>query len=94
LTACGITNNDSQFIAAVSEQLFDQFTPGGNPNKNSLCNRQAKVTYQGNSITVTITDRCVACAPNDLDFTITAFKALGADPATGRINGVTWEFIN
>jgi expansin (peptidoglycan-binding protein) len=94
LTACGVTNTDNQFIAAVSEILFDGF-PGAtaNPNNNPVCNKQAEVTYQGKTITVTITDRCTACKPGDLDFTPTAFAAL-ADIGIGRISGIEWHFIN
>ncbi|KAJ4486238.1 RlpA-like double-psi beta-barrel-protein domain-containing protein-containing protein [Lentinula aciculospora] len=92
LGACGITNNDSQFIAAVSEKLFDIY-PGYddvNPNSNPVCNRQISLTYQSTTITVTVTDRCTACAETDLDLSPSAFSAL-ADQSLGRIN-MSWHW--
>lgn len=91
LGSCGITNKDTDFIAAVSHILYDSFPDGGNPNNNPVCNRKATATYQGKSVTVTITDRCVGCAEFDLDFSPSAFSQL-ADQSVGRIHGMTWHF--
>ncbi|KAF9242865.1 hypothetical protein BU15DRAFT_60158 [Melanogaster broomeanus] len=70
LGACGITNNDSQYIAAASELLFDSYPgyDGVNPNDNPLCNKMVTASYGGKSVQVAITDRCTACAITDLDF--------------------------
>jgi len=94
LGACGIVNKDTDFIAAVSEDFFDTFPGynGANPNNNGLCGRKVSVNYQGKTITVSLTDRCTGCAYSSLDFSPSAFKAL-ADPAIGRIHGLTWHFI-
>ncbi|KIJ40170.1 hypothetical protein M422DRAFT_230335 [Sphaerobolus stellatus SS14] len=94
LTACGVTNTNTEYIAAVSELLFDTYPGynGANPNNNPICGKQAQVTYEGKTITVTITDRCTACAMYDLDFTPTAFQNL-ADLGAGRISGISWHFI-
>lgn len=94
LGACGIVNKDTDFIAAVSQDFFDTFPgyTGGNPNKNGLCGRKVSVQYQGKTITVSLTDRCTGCAYSALDFSPAAFNAL-ADPAIGRIHGLTWHFI-
>ncbi|KAI0092386.1 hypothetical protein BDY19DRAFT_930025 [Irpex rosettiformis] len=46
------------------------------------------VTYQGRSITATVTDRCVECALHDIDLSITAFTDLAPNPP-GRIQ-VSW----
>ncbi|KAG9080435.1 hypothetical protein FRC06_006588 [Ceratobasidium sp. 370] len=93
LGACGITNNDSQFIAAVSHLLFDGFNgyTGGNPNKNPICNKKVTAHYQGKSVSVIITDRCVGCEEFDLDFSPAAFDQL-ADQSLGRLKGMTWSF--
>jgi hypothetical protein len=93
LGACGITNNDGQFIAAASHLLFDNFPgyTGGNPNANPMCGRQVTAHYQGKSVTVTLTDRCEGCAVGDLDFSPAAFNQL-ADPSAGRISGMTWTW--
>jgi len=95
LGACGITNHDTDFIAAASMLLFDNYPnyTGGNPNNNPLCGRKVKANYQGKSVTVTITDRCVGCAVTDLDFSPSAFDQL-ADPAIGRLHGVTWDWVD
>ncbi|KAF5374239.1 hypothetical protein D9758_004725 [Tetrapyrgos nigripes] len=91
LGACGITNTDADHIAAVSHLLFDQYPGynGGNPNSNPVCGKKIKATYKGKSTTVTVTDRCEACAMTDLDFSPAAFKDL-ADPSLGRLSGMTW----
>jgi len=94
LGACGITNSDTDHIIAVSELLFDTY-PGAtaNPNLNPICNRKIKASYQGKSVTVTVTDRCTACAYTDLDFSPSAFDIL-ADESLGRLSGMTWEWAD
>jgi expansin (peptidoglycan-binding protein) len=91
LGACGITNKDTDYIAAASHQLFDSFPNylGGNPNKNPMCGKKVIATYKGKSVTVTLTDRCGGCALTDLDFSPSAFNQL-ADFSVGRISGMTW----
>ncbi|TFK57202.1 hypothetical protein OE88DRAFT_1619136 [Heliocybe sulcata] len=91
LGACGITNTDTDYIAAVSHLLFDTFPEynGVNPNSNPVCNKKVTATYQGKQVTVAITDRCTGCALTDLDFSPSAFDQL-ADPSVGRISGMTW----
>lgn len=93
LGACGITNNDSQHICAVSHLLFDTFPGynGGNPNNNPICGRFVTAHYGGNSVKLEITDRCTGCKITDLDMAPSAFNLL-ADPAIGRISGMTWTW--
>jgi len=90
LGACGITNNDSQYIAAASELLFDTYPgyDGVNPNTNPLCGKMVTASYGGKSVQVSITDRCTACAITDLDFSPSAFQSL-ADESLGRIS-ISW----
>lgn len=91
LGACGITNHDTDYIAAVSHLLFDAF-PGYddvNPNANPICNRKVQISYQGKSVSVSITDRCEACALTDLDLSVSAFKQI-ADPSVGRLSDIQW----
>jgi len=93
LGACGITNKDTDMIAAVSHLLYDTY-PGynyaaGNPNNNPICGKKVTATYKGKSVTVAVTDRCQGCAITDLDFAPSAFNKI-ADPALGRISGMTW----
>jgi hypothetical protein len=98
LGACGITNVDTDYIAAASYLLFDTY-PGynydggsGNPNNNPLCGKKATLTYQGKTVTVTITDRCAGCEIfGSLDLSPSAFDQI-CDPAVGRGHGMTWRF--
>jgi len=89
--ACGVTNNDSQYIAAVSHLLFDTYPgyDGVNPNNNPICNKVATVSYQGVTIQVSLTDRCEGCNYGDLDFSPAAFQAFAAQ-SVGRIDGISW----
>jgi Lytic transglycolase len=92
LGACGITNSDSDLIVAIGESLFDSGNPG-NPNNDVFCGHKIKATVAGGaSVTVTVTDRCVACGPDDLDFSPAAFDQL-ADPSAGRID-ITWQWVS
>jgi hypothetical protein len=93
LGACGITNNDGQLIAAVSHLLFDTYPgyDGANPNKNPVCGQKVIATYQGKSVEVAITDRCVGCEITDLDFSPTAFDMI-AKKSVGRISGMRWRW--
>ncbi|KAF8640794.1 hypothetical protein AX17_000443 [Amanita inopinata Kibby_2008] len=97
LGACGITNNDGDYIAAASHLLFDAFPgyAGGDPNSNPICGRKVHVTRmlkdQGKSVTVAITDRCEACALTDLDLSPTAFNHLD-DPSVGRF-AMEWFWL-
>lgn len=90
LGACGIVNVDTDYIVALSHSLFDQYTPNGNPNRNTLCGKKINAHYQGKTVQVTVTDRCEACAYNDLDFSPSAFKLI-ADQSLGRIK-ISWEW--
>jgi len=91
LGACGRFNSASDKIAAVSHTLFDQFTPGGNPNRNSLCGKRIQVTFGSRRVIVTMVDRCEGCGPNDIDLSPSAFARLDSLNA-GRIRG-SWKFI-
>lgn len=92
LGACGVTNNDQDYICAVSKLLFDTFpAPGGNPNLNEICGRKIHATYKGKTVTVTVTDRCEACAVHDLDFAPAAFDQIGSRDE-GRLHGMTWTW--
>lgn len=93
LGACGIVNQDTDFIAAIAHEFYDSYG-GGNPNPNNapICNKKVKATYQGNSVVVTLTDRCGGCVGEALDFSPSAFQQL-APLAVGRIHDVEWVFL-
>ncbi|KAM9902420.1 hypothetical protein OXX69_008333 [Metschnikowia pulcherrima] len=90
LGACGWTNTDTDYIAAIGHGLFDEYTPNGNPNRNTLCGKKIIAHYEGKSVEVTAVDRCEGCSPYDLDFSPAAFDQL-ADASLGRIQ-ITWSW--
>lgn len=91
LGACGVTNDDSQKIAALAIPDFDPSTPDGNPNHNTLCGKRATVCKDASTcVTVTVEDRCVGCKSGDIDLSPAAFQVLAPLDA-GRIK-VTWSF--
>lgn len=92
LGSCGDTDTDSDFIVAVSHDLYDSFPgyDGVNPNNNPVCGKKVHITYQGNSVDCTVVDRCTGCAMWDLDMTPTAFQQL-APLGAGRIQ-IEWDF--
>ena len=54
LGACGITNNDGDYIAAASHILYDSFPgyAGGNPNNNPVCGRSLTATCSSFTVSV------------------------------------------
>jgi len=92
LGACGITNTDSDLIAAISAQAFDNY-PGAtsNTDDNPICNMEVTAQFEGKEVTVAIVDLCPNCAgPTDLNFSPAAFEQL-ADLSLGRI-AITWAW--
>ncbi|KAL6304290.1 RlpA-like double-psi beta-barrel-protein domain-containing protein-containing protein, partial [Sparassis latifolia] len=94
LGACGITNTDANPIVAVSKLLFDTYPgyTGSDPNSNPVCNKQIAASYGGNTVTLTVTDRCEACAETSLDLAPSAFEVL-APLGSGRLTGMTWQWV-
>ena len=89
--ACGESSSETDSMVAISKDLFDQYTPNGNPNKNPLCG--ATVTIKGKDGAdhkATIWDRCVGCAEADLDMPQAFFNTV-TDHADGRAYGVSWS---
>ncbi|PVU93531.1 hypothetical protein BB561_003215 [Smittium simulii] len=90
LGSCGITNSDSEAVAAISAE---QYGGGANPNNSPVCGKCVLVNGPNNtSIKVKIVDKCPTCKSGDLDLSSSAFKALSPlDP--GRIS-ITWSFVS
>ncbi|QRV95559.1 hypothetical protein RhiJN_23577 [Ceratobasidium sp. AG-Ba] len=95
LGACGWWNSNTEWVAAISHELFDGWPgyAGGNPNNNPVCTtpHTADITYNGKTIRVGIVDRCEGCALWDVDLSPSAFQAL-APLSAGRLYGATWHF--
>ncbi|CEH17191.1 barwin-like endoglucanase [Ceraceosorus bombacis] len=87
LGACGWTNKDSDYIVAVSQDLYNTF---GLSNDSKVCGRKITAHRGSKSVTVTVSDACPGCAWGSLDFSPAAFKALGTEDE-GRIP-ITWTF--
>lgn len=90
LGSCGITSTDNDYIVAISHELYDKYTPNGNPNHNTLCGKKIKASYEGNTVEVTVVDRCEGCSYYDLDFSPSAFSDL-ASKGLGRID-INWDW--
>ncbi|KAF8522831.1 barwin-like endoglucanase [Gautieria morchelliformis] len=91
LGACGIINSPSDMMVAVSFEFFNSFGPQS--NGNPVCGRKIRATAPGgNSVTLTIEDKCAACSQFDLDMSPAAFDRL-ADESIGRLHGVTWHLL-
>lgn len=94
--ACGHESSESEKMVAISQTLFDQYTPNGNPNKNPLCGQTVSITgADGSSHEATIWDRCVGCAEADLDMPQSFFDVVTKDKdgkiADGRAYGMSWS---
>lgn len=79
--ACGGYYTSSDRIAALGAGSFDG---------KGVCGKTASITYNGKTVTATVTDRCEACKDGDIDVTTTVFQDL-APLSAGRVPGVTWE---
>ncbi|KAL2037083.1 hypothetical protein N7G274_010210 [Stereocaulon virgatum] len=91
LGACGVTSGDNDHIVSISHFVFDAVSTGSNPNANPLCGHKLRAVRDGNSIDLTVVDRCVGCKPTDIDVSPGAFKQL-ADSNLGRVV-VTWAWL-
>lgn len=91
-TACGSQHNDNEYIVAMNAAQFDPYTPNGNPNYNSLCNKKIRVKGPRGTVVVRIVDRCAGCPYGGLDFSPAVFKAIAGDLGAGAIQ-VTWKHL-
>lgn len=89
--ACGFVSHESEYIVAVSQAVWDPQMVDANPNNNPICGKKIRAYYDGKSVEATIVDKCMGCAPNDLDFAPVAFTQL-AHQDLGRIK-IAWEWI-
>jgi expansin (peptidoglycan-binding protein) len=89
--ACGTQiDASSQYLVAVSYQWWTT----ANPNNDPLCQGiSVQVTYQGNTITVPVEDKCPSCDSTHIDLSEPAFAEL-APTGLGNVDGITWQFVN
>jgi len=89
--ACGTQIDAStQYLVAVSYTWWTT----ANPNNDPLCQGiSVQVTYNGNTITVPVEDKCPSCDATHIDLSEPAFAEL-APLAEGNVGGITWQFVN
>jgi len=87
--ACGTQiNAATEMLVAVSYTYWTT----ANPNNDPLCSGvSVEVTYNGQTITVPVRDKCPSCAAGHIDLSLPAFRQL-ADPNLGNIP-LTWKFV-
>lgn len=87
LGACGVLSTISERVVALSHGVFDQYTPGGNPNEN-LCGRKITAFYEDKDVDVIVVDRLGGGGTYDISLSPLAFSQLAVQ-GKGRIR-VTW----
>jgi expansin (peptidoglycan-binding protein) len=89
--ACGTQIDAStQLLVAVSYTWWTT----ANPNVDPLCSGiSVQVSYDGNTITVPVVDKCPTCDATHIDLSEPAFAEL-APTGLGNVSGITWEFVN
>ncbi|KAF7767924.1 hypothetical protein Agabi119p4_7167 [Agaricus bisporus var. burnettii] len=85
---CGKWNKDSDYIVAISKDLYDN-------NKASNCDQYVEITNTDNGRTIhaLTRDSCPSCGYYDLDLSPDAFKAL-APLDQGVMKKMKWHFMN
>ena len=63
LGACGVTSSDTDHIVSISHFTFDGVSKDSNPNANPLCGHKLRAVRNGNSIDLTVVDRCQPFQP-------------------------------
>jgi Ricin-type beta-trefoil lectin domain/Lytic transglycolase len=91
LDACGASIDASaQYLVAVSHRWWT----AANPNDDPICRGiSVRVTYNGNSITVPVEDKCPSCDADHIDLSQPAFAKL-APLGVGIVDGITWKFVD
>lgn len=84
-------HGDDELVLALNAPQFDPYTPGGNPNHNTLCNKKIKVTGPHGTAEVLLVDRCSGCPYSGLDLSPAAFRAIAENLDIGVVQG-TWYF--
>lgn len=58
LGACGIISSENDNIVSISHIVFHAASQGSNPNANPLCKHKIRAVRDGNSVDLTVVDRC------------------------------------
>jgi hypothetical protein len=79
---CGETNTASQFVVAISTQIYDNGTH---------CKKQVQISYNGQAVKAMVVDSCPGCGQDDLDMSPATFEEL-APLSVGNIK-IEWDFL-
>jgi len=60
LGACGVTSSGGDQIVSISHFDFDAASTGSDPNANPLCGHKLRAIRDGNSVDLTVVDRCTS----------------------------------
>lgn len=91
LGACGKRSDSSDLVVALSSSMYGTKS-SGKSSKSSNCGRKLRATYNGNSVDVTVVDRCADCGDEDLDLSPAAFEKL-APLGKGLLHNVKWTWL-
>ena len=93
--ACGTTNVESDYVAAIGHGLYESAQTSSNPNENPYCGKQISATLPetGKTVTVTVVDKCAACDNNSLDFSGGAWDDITNGAAPARYYDLSWSFL-
>lgn len=96
LGACGWTNTSSDYIVAVSENLFDTWPgyAGTNSNDNPICGHQVSIVYGDQTVVAQVVDRCTTCGERSLDLSEGAFEGLVPGGLDVGIVAMTWSWLD
>jgi len=83
LGACGVWNKPGDMIVALNVEQFGSGYPG------PYCFQPITISYNGQTIQATITDKCMGCPWGGLDFSRGLFDKLAAE-AVGVLYGEWW----
>ncbi|KAH0835628.1 RlpA-like double-psi beta-barrel-protein domain-containing protein-containing protein [Lanmaoa asiatica] len=83
LGACGVWNKPGDMIVALNVEQFGPGYPG------QYCFKPITISYNGQTIQATITDKCMGCPWGGLDFSRGLFDTFAAE-AQGVLYGEWW----
>lgn len=85
LGACGVTNDDTDMIVAVSPSVYGSYA---NPNSSPMCQKTMTITCNSKTVKAAVKDRCAGCGTKDIDVSPAVFEACG-DLSAGVMT-VSW----
>jgi len=90
--ACGIINDESDYVVAIGHHIWDTAQTSLSPGKNPYCGKKIAATLSatGKTVTVTIVDKCAGCNDESLDFSGGAWDDIINRAAP--FEGLRWHF--